>query len=273
MAPTARRRRPATADEEAPGSVRRRRPEPEEPVSRSPEAEEVEDEEEAEEVEQAPRRRRRSTGPSGPAGRRPKASPGKRSTQRSVATGWAGHKEVAKSSRSENVFQIEEEPHLLKMLQDQPFAAYRQHWIPARRRSFICLKKIDGDCPLCDDVGDVPNGSKTLFNVVDMNTPEKVLVWEAGATAAGELEDISEDERFEGLSDPKLYLEVYSKKRGDKPPEHKVNIIRSRDLPDDWDVDPLGEDELAELEEQVFDADFVHVPKPEDLEEVADELS
>jgi hypothetical protein len=165
---------------------------------------------------------------------------------------------------------LDKKPQLIKVLQDEPFAAYRQHWIPKKNRSYICLKPIDGECPLCD-IGDKPNSSKTLFNVVELSQPDKVLVWQAGAMAAGELEDASEDDRWDGLSDPKLYFEVYSKKKNDKT-EHKVNVVRSRDLAEDWDVDPLSKSELDDLTDHLFDEEFVRIPTQDELAEVADEL-
>ncbi|MFE9834060.1 hypothetical protein ACFYP4_02755 [Streptomyces sp. NPDC005551] len=262
-APRARRSAPKDDDEDEDPPRRRR-------GSRAARDDDEDDEEDA------PRQRRGATrgaagraqrSPGGKAGRGPAGG----NTARRVASGWGGHKSVASGGGSrDDIFQLDKKPQVVKVLEDQPFAAYRQHWIPAKNRSFVCLKPIDGSCPLCD-IGDKPNSSKTLFNIVEMSNPEKVLVWQAGAIAAGELEDASEDDRWDGLSDPKLYFEVYSKKKGDKT-EHKVNVIRSRDLPDDWDLDPLTAAETDALGDQLFDEDFVRIPTQEELEEVADDL-
>ena len=136
----------------------------------------------------------------------------------------------------ERDFKLSEDKQLIKFLQDRPFATYEQHWLNEAKgkKSFVCEGE-DGDCPLCNILGDKPRG-KFAFNVLVLSEEEpKVQVLTAPPSLLRLIKESHEDERHGPLD--KEYYEVSRLGTGPKT-QHKLGLIRTRDLEEEWGIQP-----------------------------------
>lgn len=199
--------------------------------------------------------------------------PSRRSSQDSkpVRKGWGGGKRVREqSSDFAEQLQIDDEAILIKFLEDEPFAAYRQHWIEGlkstKKKSFTCLE--DG-CPLCD-LGDRPSG-KFCFNVLLLSEGEPVVkAWIVGSRVFSTLEDLANDSKKGPLS--KLYYAVTKSGKGTKT-NYNVQAVKERDLEEDWDAEPLDDKLLDHFAKDCYDESVIQVQTKKQLKEIARELA
>lgn len=231
----------------------------------------------AEEAKEArPARGRRSAAP---AAKKETAPP-------KVSKGWGSYKKTAEETKrgdfADEFKPQEGETYLIKILDDGPFAVFKEHWIErAGKKSYNCLKDEngDGDCPLCDDIGDNPK-AKAMLNVVDMlEDPEKqeVLIWRIGSmvgdileNAAGESRTSPVNRHHEGERD--LYWEVKLTKKGKKY-DYTVIPVKAADMGQglDWDVGPLTDEDFDMFFDQGYDDTEVFFNTYEELRDIARE--
>jgi hypothetical protein len=195
-----------------------------------------------------------------------------RSKTSSVREGWSGYKEnKSKGGDFAEELKVGKEKDLIKFLEDEPFTSYRQHWVenppaPIKKKSWTC---VEVDCPLCD-TGDRPR-LFTAFNILHLNTgadPEnKILL--LGTKATGQLLNFSEDRKTGPLT--KMYYAV-SKGGKDTSYAYTFQPIKDRDLIEDWDMDPLSDEELDAAEAQLYDKSIVIIPSRKQLRELADSM-
>jgi hypothetical protein len=161
----------------------------------------------------------------------------------------------------------------VKFLDSAPFAVYRQHWIDnlpgdLRKHSYVCW---DRDCPLCD-IGDTPS-VMAVFNVVVLDPDEPInAIWVTRPTLATQLVDLDGDARKGGP----LTKHYWSVSRSGKGPKtsYNVQVVKERDLPEDWMTEPLSEEELDEYSESAFDVESaVNMTPRKTLREIADALT
>lgn len=132
---------------------------------------------------------------------------------------------------------------LIKIMDDEPFASFGQHWVMTKNglRSHTCL---EDRCPLCDKLGDSPR-PVGAFNVLllDEQSEPTLWVWAAGPLIAGILE-----KKSAAKTGPltKEYYEVSKSKSGGKKgsTQYHVDVVRSRDLKEEWGIAPLRDSEL-----------------------------
>lgn len=174
---------------------------------------------------------------------------------------------------------------LIKLLEEGPFDTYNQHWIDdmpsGERKSYVCRDDEyfgsgkDLDCPLCE----IGEGKRTfsLFNIVDFSNPRKpeVKVWAASAAVTDQFERASKEPKTTPLNREDVYFEVELQKKNSKSRQWNVVPVKARDLPDDYDLDPLTEDEIEEFEQDMFDdrTAVTKVDSFEDLDKLADDLT
>jgi hypothetical protein len=256
--------RRASRDQDEPEDERpARRPARDEDEEERPARRRPRDDEEEE--EERPRRRR-------PRDDEEEEEPDEDSTG-AVRAGWDGYKhQKAKGGDFPEELKITDEPELVKFLEEGPFASYRQHWIDnppngIRKKSWTC---VETDCPLCD-MGDRPR-LLTAFNIVHLSTggdPEnKILV--LGTKATGQLLNFAEDRKTGPLS--KLYYAL-SKTGKNQATAYNIVPVKERDLKEDWDMEPLSDDELDEAEAKMYDATAIQTPSRKQLKELASGLS
>ena len=194
--------------------------------------------------------------------------------------GLRKHRETHKSGNYPEKLRVDDgEEVLIKFVDDDFFITYYEHWIEEfkgekRQMSFVCLGE---DCPLCD-IGDEPK-FYALINVLDLRKPSKpeLKVWYATPNPAGKIEDEMESQEGKrtpkSINDPDLYYIVSKKKERNNFRSYSLKEVKARDLEEDYEVEPLDDTELADLNEDAYTEDIVRINKRSDLQDIADELS
>lgn len=290
MAVVTRRATRRDEDEENERPTRRRRsedsePEEERPARRSRRSGDTEDEKptrsrrgsrsrEEDDDDEKPTRSRRS--------RRGSEESGARRSSGGFAS--YSSKKRSTSSFADEFKPDSEKKVLIKILDAEPFDVFNQHFInelpKGERKSFVCLDdeeyfgdEADDGCPLCD-LGDNPS-TYSLFNIVDLSNPRKpeVKVWKTSPTVTDILERASREKKTSPLNREDLYFEVEMVKTKSKT-TWRIESVKARDLPEDFDMDPLEDEEIAEFEGQRFiDRKAVtKVDTYDELDELADSL-
>lgn len=193
---------------------------------------------------------RMSPSPAEQAAERPRA---RREAPASRAnSGWGAVDALATSDGFITPLKVTDDWLLIKFLENQPFDVARQHWFEGIKgqRGWRCLAIDDeSSCPLCDELGDTPQAANSFFNVLAFLSADgpthEVLRAPKGLT--GDIKDLAEDSRFQGLADARLYAEVRKKVEGEKRITYQLQVVRARDLPEEWDIEPLSEARLAEF--------------------------
>jgi len=189
-------------------------------------------------------------------------------TKPEVKKGWDAADD-AKSDDFPDEFKIDDEASLIKFVENEPFAVYKQHWIERTgKRSWRCL---EDDCPLCDEVGDRPS-AKIGFNIIDLADPAKPVnkIWLVGSRVATNLKNLNKDKKTGPIDRDDLY---YAVSRSGTKSKSVTSIIpvKARDL-EEWDVEALTSEELDDFFGQAYDSDVVEFHTKKQLAEIADEL-
>jgi hypothetical protein len=199
------------------------------------------------------------------------------SSKSSIDEGWDSFDKYAKETASgdfaEDLEVKEDEPVIIKILDDKP-VTYKQHWVEGlgkgKKKSYVCYN--DG-CPLCDDLGDKPR-AMGCFNVVDFSDPENpiVKILRQGPQVNNLLKKFASEKKSSPLNREDLYFEI-SKTSVNKKVTYSLLPVKERDLQDDYDVEPLTPEELAEFEEQRYETDQIVKATPKaELREIAEDL-
>jgi hypothetical protein len=203
--------------------------------------------------------------------------------------GWASHRRnQARAKRSfghpdEFKVALEDTTYLIKPLEDEPFWSYCEHFISEitdGSRSFTC----GGDqCPLCN-YGDVPR-AYDLFNIAvwepDADSGRggwALKFWRATPDPAGKVlaraEELGSGKNPKTLGDPDIYLAVSKspsskRKDGRSFNEFQVDIVKQRDLDEDYDAFPLPDEDYEEFTGRLFDETVVKPASLRDLRAAA----
>lgn len=235
---TPRKRRPRVdEDEERPARSRRNR---------------YDDDDEEEEETPRPRKKKKSKSKAEPVRKRPvedddeeEEDPDELPERSSVIQrGWAAaRKAAAASSDFTDEFKFDEEAQVVKFLDDNP-VVYDQHWVEelgkGRKKSYICL---GDDCPLCEELGHRPS-ARFAFSVVNLSLEDMpIQILQAGVRVSNTLDKHNSNKRTGPLS---RQFWALSRTGTGRDTNHQVMVVKGRDLPDDWDIDP--EDVEARLE-------------------------
>jgi hypothetical protein len=233
------------------------------PVAEEPEPEEEPETAEAEETEEEEEQpRKKKTGP--PPGIR-LGNAGAEQTKRTGASGPPRLK-------------IEKEPKLIKFLEPESLASFRQHWIPQAggpNRPYICPEK---NCPLCD-LGNNP-GASIALNVLNLSAdgqPANELC-QIGIKAWESLKEIATDRKTGKLELQRHYFAV-SKSGKVQTSQTNWRPVKESDIEDDWPevLENFEMDELPsiikEAKGNVFDWSVFTVPTIRQLRDVAKYLS
>lgn len=191
-----------------------------------------------------------------------------------VSGGWGQfkkHKE--KSSYFPEAFKPGDDEELVKFLDDEPFATYRLHWINEIRegqRGFVCW---EDDCPLCERLGDNPS-LKAQFNILvavfdeEGNAEWDNRVWTVGVKLGQQLEGLAK-----GRTGPltKHYWAVTATKTK-KITSHSVNVVKGRDLAEDWQVDGITDEQLDKAKKKSYDSSSIRFTPRSQLDSLVDDL-
>lgn len=189
---------------------------------------------------------------------------------RLIKRGWgAAENMVSADSSFAQRLKISEDEVIVKFLEDEPYAVFRQHWIErSGQKSFTCIADLDPKgCPLCD-AGSRPS-SRFNFNVALLTTDGEAVVksYEVGARVIDQLKNFSVDPRQGPLV--KHYWAISRSGKGARSSTNH-QMIRDRDL-EEYDLQPIDDAAMTSLKKQAYDASIIQIPTRKALLEVAKE--
>ena len=164
---------------------------------------------------------------------------------------------------------VTEDPIIIKFLNDEPYASWRQHWVERQgQKSFVCIADIDpSGCPLCD-AGSRPS-VRIAFNVALLVAGEEPVLksYEVGPRVIDQLKNFHTDPRTGPLS--KNYWAVSKTGKG-ATTATAHQLVKERDL-EEWGLEALTDANLKMLSNKAYTADIIAIPSRKDLLSVADE--
>jgi hypothetical protein len=185
--------------------------------------------------------------------------------------GWGSYEKTKQASSGfPDNFKASNESVIVKFLDEEPFLVFLQHWIErSGKKSFTCL---ESKCPLCDDAGDKPS-QQVSFNVIDFTDPDdpQIKVWQVGPMVADILKNFSKDKKTAPINRDDLYFSVRKETKNRKT-NYYITPIKERDLLDDWDIEPLSEEDLEEFDAKAYDEDILQVTRRTELKGIVREI-
>lgn len=189
---------------------------------------------------------------------------------RVIKRGWGAAEQVKNAdSAFAQRLKISEEPIIIKFLEDEPYASFRRHWIERQgQKSFTCVGDFDPKgCPLCD-IGNRPS-TQFAFNVVQITDGEPLnKSFEIGNRVIDQLKNFHTDPRQGPLS--KHYWAVSRTGKGTTSATN-LQMVKERDLEDEWNVSPLSESDLSRLSRTSYDPEIIPITDRKTLQTVAAE--
>lgn len=188
-----------------------------------------------------------------------------------VRGGW-GSVDAVKNADSPFAqrLKVADEPSIIKFLNDEPYASWRQHWVERQgQKSFVCISDFDErGCPLCDS-GDRPS-VRIAFNVALLLPNEEPVLksYEVGPRVIDQLKNFHTDPRTGPLS--KHYWAVSKTGKG-ATTATSHQLVKDRDL-EEWGITALDEIVIKTLVGKSYTADIISIPTRKDLTEIANEL-
>lgn len=190
------------------------------------------------------------------------------SAARVIRRGW-GAAESVKNADSPYAqrLRVMEDPVVIKFLEDEPYASYRQHWIErSGQKSFTCIADIDPKgCPLCD-AGSRPS-TRFAFNVVLLSNDSEPTVksYEVGPRVIDQLKNFHNDPRQGPLS-KHFWAVSRSGKGATSATNHQ--LVKERDL-EEWGLPTITTDDIARLKRNAYSPDIIQIPSRKDLQQIA----
>jgi len=188
-----------------------------------------------------------------------------------VRGGW-GSVDAVKNADSPFAqrLKIADEPQIIKFLDDEPYASWRQHWIERQgQKSFVCIGEFDDKgCPLCDS-GDRPS-VRIAFNVALLIAGEEPVIksYEVGPRVIDQLKNFHTDPRTGPLS--KHYWAISKTGKG-ATTATSHQLVKDRDL-EEWGIAEIDDAGLKGLISRSYTADIISIPSRKDLIDIANEL-
>lgn len=191
--------------------------------------------------------------------------------RRVIRRGW-GNVDSTKQADSPYAqrLKIEDKPVVVKFLEDEPYTSFRMHWVERQgQKSFTCISDMHPQgCPLCD-AGHRPS-ARFAFNVALLSEDGETVIrsYEVGPRVIDSLKNFHQDPRQGPLS--KHYWAI---SRSGKGPTSQTNhqMIRERDLEEEWNIEPLTEARLESLKSEAYDDSIVPIPNRKTLVTIAAE--
>jgi hypothetical protein len=195
---------------------------------------------------------------------------------RTARRGFGGYNKAA-DGVNRTTFQVQDDSEIIVFLEPENFSYALRHWIKyvdesgnQVTRAEWCLEE---ECPMCD-IGDRPK-PVAFFNVVDLASPSKVLVWEASAdpTKAIQKEFNKLVKRNQNLSDDGLYWVISREKGRNGFYTYSVDKLPEDDLLAEWpSLKPLAPAQRDALRHRAYDESYVEYKDRGDLQEFVDSL-
>jgi len=199
-------------------------------------------------------------------------------TSPTVRSGWGAPKQEQRDTVKAPYLKLSEKKgnewvpngkHIVKLLTDEPSLNYFEHYVNSTGKRYICPGQ---PCSLCK--AGHRAGYRFMMNIVDMEMPETVITWTFGNEVSQQLQAFAEDDITYPLNRENLYFQVYHiKVEGRQAPGTKVLPLKARDLQEDYGVEPLTGDELAELSESLYGDEILFFWSARKIEEAAMDLT
>jgi hypothetical protein len=187
-----------------------------------------------------------------------------------VRGGW-GSVDAVKNADSPFAqrLKVTDDPQIIKFLNDEPYASWRQHWVERQgQKSFVCIADFDEKgCPLCD-AGSRPS-IRIAFNVALLIPGEEPVLksYEVGPRVIDQLKNFHTDPRTGPLS--KNYWAVSKTGKGaTTATAHQP--VKERDL-EEWGLTNIDDSQIKALVGKSYTADIISIPSRKDLLDVANE--
>jgi hypothetical protein len=189
-----------------------------------------------------------------------------------IKRGWAAADSLqSKNSPYAQSLKLSEKAIIVKFIEDEPYASFRQHWVERKgQKSFVCIDGIDPKgCPLCD-ASNRPT-DRYSFNVVLLSAggdDPVIKSYDVGGRVIDQLRNFHLDDKQGPLS--KHYWAI---SRSGTGPRASTNhqMIRERDL-SDYDLEALSDSDIRALRKDAYDESIVNIPSRKELLEIVDEL-
>ena len=192
---------------------------------------------------------------------------------RVVRSGWGSPDRTTATSSDDFAkrLKVTEETQIIKFLEDQPYARYRQHWVErSGQKSFTCIADIESgtSCPLCEA------GSRAAwrfnFNVVLLTVGEEPVLrsYEVGARVIDQLKNFNDHPAMGPLS--KHYWTVSRSGKGATTATNH-QMVKKDDL-SDWGLEALSIESIHYLSGIAYTDDIIRTPARKTLAAVALEL-
>lgn len=195
-------------------------------------------------------------------------------------------KRAMKSSGGDfNRFTVDEgTKYVIAFLEDGPFEVVWVHWCKVKGddgsirptpRNCPTTKDEDAECPLCE-MG-VEAKPVAYFNIMDLDQPSKVFLWEAGKDAAGRVEKLYDE--LQGvpadrggpleLNSEGVFAVVSKEKLANKRFAYAAKRVKERDLDEDYQLDAPAPEAYEALSEKLYTSEIVKYNTTEELREFA----
>lgn len=186
---------------------------------------------------------------------------------RVIRRGW-GAAEAVKHADSPFAqrLRVMDDPIVIKFLEDEPYASFRQHWVERQgQKSFTCIADIDPKgCPLCD-AGSRPS-TRFAFNVILLSSDSEPTIksYEVGPRVIDQLKNFHNDPRQGPLS--KRYWAVSRSGKGATSATNH-QLVKERDL-EEWGLDAISDAELKAFRSKAYSPDIISIPSRKDLQQI-----
>lgn len=195
-------------------------------------------------------------------------APAPRVSRSAVSSGWGAKQEERAETVKAPVLKLKDAgTRVIKLLDAAPPVKYKRHYVNSKNRYYTCTQNA---CPLC--AAGVRASWTFVMNVVDLiDDPTEVKTWTFGTEVSSQLQAIAEDKA--ALDAIGSYFEVrHVKVAGRSAPGTNVSFLKARDVTEDHSLEPLNEEEIAELNEDRYGSEVVYINTADYLEDVASEV-
>lgn len=165
---------------------------------------------------------------------------------------------------------VSEDVQVIKFVEDEPYAAWHQHWVERDgQKSFVCIRELEErGCPICE-LGNRPS-QRVAFNVILLSTagPSVLRSLEIGPRVVDQLRNLNKAPQTGPLT--KHYWAISRTGKG-ATTSYNLQVIRERDIAEEWKIQPLSEETLSKHKEEKYDSTIIKVPTYAELLAIASE--
>lgn len=193
-------------------------------------------------------------------------------TERKLLRGGWQQVDALKSADSNYAqrLKVSEDVQVIKFIEDEPYAAWHQHWVERDgQKSFVCIRELEErGCPICE-LGNRPS-QRVSFNVVLLSVGASPVLrsLEIGPRVVDQLRNLNKAPQTGPLT--KHYWAISRTGKG-ATTSYNLQVIRERDIAEEWKIEPISESSLVKFKEEKYDSSIIKVPTYAELLAIASE--